>query len=292
MRPIRKRLPKRQQKHLSDKKTSAVPEDTSAAAPASPLKNEASEEDVSMSLREHLGELRTRLFRSLISVFVGFAAVFSFAPTIRGQIEIVLRKSLPPGGEITFIDLTEPFMVDMQLAFIMGIFAVSPYIFYQIWAFIAPGLYESERKYVVPVAICSALFFIAGGAFCYFVVIPFTYNFFIGYGSASAKPMITLANMFHNALRLFLAFGIIFEMPLFSFFLAKLHIITAARMRAWRKYAILAIFIIAALITPPDVYSQLLLAGPMILLYEISILIVAVSQPKTKPAATDTRAPA
>lgn len=263
----------------------AEPEAT-VPAPATP-KAEAdtgtpSVEEPSMSLWEHLAELRSRLFRCLIAIFAGFVGVFALAPKIRGHLESILQASFPSGGEIIFIDLTEPLMVDMQLAFTMGIFVASPYIFYQIWAFIAPGLYASERKYVVPVAFCSALFFIAGGAFCYFIVIPFTSQFFISYGSASAKPLITLSNMFRYALRFFLVFGIMFELPLFSFFLGKLGIVTAARMRAWRKYAILTNFIIAALLTPPDVYSQVLLAGPLILLYEISIIIVAVSQAKAK----------
>lgn len=276
MRPLRKRplklAPARGRPPAATEEIPPVPD--------AAKRGDSPDEEAPMSLWEHLTELRTRLVRCLVSIFAGFAGVFYFAPTIRGQIERVLRESLPAGGEITFIDLTEPFMVDMQLSLIVGVFVAAPYIFYQIWAFIAPGLYASERKYVVPIAACSALFFIAGGAFCYFVVIPFTYRFFIDYGSVSAKPMITLANMFQNALRLLIAFGVIFEMPLFSFFLAKLRVVTAARLRAWRKYAILAIFIIAALITPPDVYSQLLLAGPMLLLYELSILIVAVSQPK------------
>ncbi|CAK7011559.1 MAG: Sec-independent protein translocase protein TatCy [Desulfovibrio sp.] len=278
MPPIRRRPPhpKKLMRQTPPPATQPAPHE----AERPDTKRPETEDAASMSLGEHLKELRTRLFRCLISIFVAFAGTFYFAPQIRGQLEDVLRKALPPGGEITFIDLTEPFIVDMQLALVVGIFVASPYIFYQIWAFIAPGLYESERTYVVPIAACSALFFIAGGAFCYFVAIPFTYEFFIGYGSGSAKPLITLANMFRYALRLFLAFGIMFEMPLFCFFLAKLRILTATRMRAWRRYAILANFIIAALITPPEVYSQLLLAGPLILLYEISILVVAASQPK------------
>ena len=229
--------------------------------------------DATMSLREHLTELRTRLLRGVISIFVCFVGLFAFAPDIRGFLGTTLKKALPATGALTFTDVTEPFMVDMHLSFVLGFFLASPYIFYQIWAFIAPGLYESERKHVVPVALCSALFFIAGGAFCFFVVIPFTYSFFIGYGSDDATPLITLANMYRYTFKLMLAFGLVFEMPLFSFFLAKLRVITAARLRAWRKYAILANFIIAALITPPDVLSQLLLAGPLILLYEISILV-------------------
>lgn len=244
-----------------------------------------------MNLREHLAELRTRVLRCVISIFVCFAGVFYFAPAIRGVMETTLKAALPSGGEITFADITEPFIVDMRIALIVGLFVATPYIFFQIWAFIAPGLYESERKNVVPVAICSALFFIGGGVFCYFVVIPFTYSFFIGYGSGSAKPLITLANMFRFSLRLLLAFGIMFEMPLFSFFLARLRIITAARLRAWRRYAVLASFVVAALITPPDVYSQLLLTGPLILLYEISILVAAAAAPSKARAPKSEQAP-
>ena len=265
---------------------STVPEFKTVAEPQTETQPSQDEEkNNSMSLREHLSELRTRLLRSVISIFVCFIALFSFAPVIRGFIGSALKKNLPVSGALTFTDVTEPFMVDMHLSFVLGFFVATPYIFYQIWAFIAPGLYESERKYVIPVALCSALFFIAGGAFCFFVVIPFTYSFFIGYGSGEATPLITLANMYRYTFKLMLAFGVMFEMPLFSFFLTKLRIITAARLRAWRKYAILANFIIAALITPPDVLSQLLLAGPLILLYEISILVaqLAASSDQTAP---------
>lgn len=258
---------------------SAIPAEPSAAREAGPN----ADDDANMSLREHLSELRTRLLRCVVSVFVCFAGLFSFAPAVRGIMGAALRKALPASGTITFIDVTEPFMVDMHLAFVLGFCVASPYIFYQIWAFIAPGLYESERKHVVPLAFCSVLLFLAGSAFCFFVVIPFTYTFFIGYGSDEATPMITLANMYHYTFRLMLAFGLVFEMPLVSFFLATVRIVTAARLKAWRKYAILANFIIAALITPPDVLSQLLLAGPLILLYEVSILVAGFAAPDGAP---------
>lgn len=250
---------------------SAGPATDKAAGPDAEA--QAAEGGSAMSLTAHLAELRTRVLRCVIGIFVCFIGVFSFAPYIRGVMETTLKAALPSGGLIAFADITEPFMVDMHLAFVLAFFVSSPYIFYQIWAFIAPGLYESERRHVVPAAFCSALFFIAGGTFCYLVVIPFTYTFFIGYGNGEATPVIMLANMYRYALRLMLAFGVMFEMPLFSFFLAKLGIVTAARLRAWRKYAILANFIIAALITPPEVLSQLLLAGPLVLLYEISIMV-------------------
>ena len=237
----------------------------------------------SSPLHEHLVELRSRIIRCVFSVLIAFVCVFSCASHIRKMLEKTLLAALPPDGFITFADITEPFIVDMHLAFIFGLFVASPYIFYQIWAFIAPGLYESERKHVVPIALFSALFFIAGGAFCYLVIIPATYSFFIGYGESEAKPFITLANMYRYSFRLMLVFGIVFEMPLFSFFLAKFRIITAARLRAWRKYAILTNVIIAALVTPPDVLSQLLLAVPLIILYEVSIYIAAFAAPKSKP---------
>lgn len=283
-------VPQELASNVEDAASHALKESPASLDEDNEEKDEA--EGAHMSLREHLTELRSRLVRSVLGVMVGFVAVFSFAPSIRGIIESTLKATLPPGGEITFADLTEPFMVDMHLAFVLGSFVASPYIFYQIWAFIAPGLYESERKYVMPVALCSALFFIGGGAFCYFVVIPFTFKFFIGYGSGSAKPLITLANMYRFSLKLLLAFGIMFEMPLFSFFLTKLRIVTADRLRAWRKYAILVNFVVAALITPPDVLSQLLLAGPLILLYELSILVAKFAAPSRKKAETaETGAP-
>lgn len=278
MRPVR-----RSKKPRAAMPGPKAPEPAGELPPASPQASEQKSPDA-MPLREHLLELRSRLTRCVLSVFVAFVGLFSCAPFIRGIMEKTLKTALPPGGSIAFNDITEPFMVDMHLAFILGFFAASPYIFYQIWAFIAPGLYPEERKYVVPLALFSALFFIAGGAFCYIVVIPFTYSFFIGYGSGGATPLITLANMYRYSLKLILTFGIMFEMPLFSFFLAKLRVVTAARLRAWRKYAILANFIIAALITPPDVLSQLLLAGPLLLLYEISILVAAAAGPKQAKA--------
>ena len=236
-----------------------------------------------MSLRDHLLELRSRVLRCVVAVIIAFVGIFAYAPAIRGIMGKTLRAALPQDGAITFSEITEPFMVDMHLALVLGIFAATPYIFYQLWAFIAPGLYESERKHVVPMALCSAFFFIAGGMFCYLVVIPFTYNFFIGYGAGEAKPLITLANMYRFSLKLILTFGLIFEMPLLSFLLAKFRIITASRLRAWRKYAILGNFIIAALITPPDVLSQLLLAVPLILLYEVSIYVAAFAAPSPLP---------
>ncbi len=246
-----------------------------AEPPAEEEDTDSAEAVMQMSLREHLIELRGRLMRCVFAVLAGFIGIFYFAPMLRDILVAPLKNLMPPTWEISITSLTEPFLVDMRMALVLGIFAASPYIFYQIWAFIAPGLYASERKYVVPVALCSALFFIGGGAFCYFVVFPFGFEFFVDYAKKT-NSIITLANHYDFSLRLLLAFGAIFEMPLFCFFLARLGVVTAKKMRAWRKYAILSNFIIAAIITPPDVYSQLLMAIPLLLLYEFSILVAAV----------------
>ena len=156
-----------------------------------------------------------------------------------------------------------------------GVFVACPFLFYQIWAFIAPGLYEEEKKYIIPLALSSALFFVLGGVFCYFGVFPFAFEFFMSYSTDNIVAMLSINEYLSFALKMVLAFGLIFEMPLFSFFLARMGIITAQKMRDVRKYAILAIFVVAAILTPPDVFSQLMMAGPMLVLYEVSIWVAA-----------------
>ena len=165
------------------------------------------------------------------------------------------------------------FMFAMKVAFVAGVFVACPFLFYQIWAFIAPGLYEEEKKYIIPLALSSALFFILGGVFCYFGVFPFAFEFFMSYSTDNIVAMLSIDEYLSFALKMVLAFGLIFEMPLFSFFLARMGLITAQKMREVRKYAILAIFVVAAILTPPDVFSQLMMAGPMIVLYEVSIWV-------------------
>ena len=180
-----------------------------------------------------------------------------------------------PEGDSKFIytGVAEGFFVDMKVAFVAGVFVACPFLFYQIWAFIAPGLYEEEKKYIIPLALSSALFFILGGVFCYFGVFPFAFEFFMSYSTDNIVAMLSIDEYLSFALKMVLAFGLIFEMPLFSFFLARMGLITAQKMREVRKYAILAIFVVAAILTPPDVFSQLMMAGPMIVLYEVSIWV-------------------
>ena len=234
----------------------------------------------SMTLREHLLELRSRLLKAMLAIFLAFLACYGFADTIFEYLVLPLQKVMPEGNTMIFTGIPEGFLVEMYLAFVAGFFMATPVIFYQIWAFIAPGLYKEEKRYIVPIACLSAIFFIAGMAFCYFVAFPFVFQFFMTYSRGIVKAAPTMQQYFSFTIRLLFAFGIIFELPLFCFFLARLGIIKARQMRSCRKYAVVACFIIAAILTPPDVMSQLLMAGPLLLLYEISILVAAVSEKK------------
>ncbi len=233
-------------------------------------------EDRPMTLRDHLTELRKRITRSFLFVVLGFACCYPFAEQLFGLLLIPLIKVLPPDSKLIYTALPEAFFTYMKVAFVAGIFVASPLIFYQVWAFIAPGLYKEEKVFVLPVAFFSAFFFIAGGAFCFFIAFPFAFEFFMSYNVGRIQAMPSLNEYLSFVLQLLLAFGLIFELPLFVFFLARMGIITAAWMRKMRRYAVLVNVIVAAILTPPDVMSQMLMAGPLLLLYEFSIWIAVI----------------
>lgn len=265
----------------------APPRDLSEAVDrASQEEDAAAEGGRSMTLLDHLSELRVRLVRSLMALAVGFFACYGFAEELFNYLMIPLTRALPSGSKLIYTALPEAFFVYMQVALVAGAFLASPYLFYQIWMFIAPGLYDDEKRHVIPIAGASALFFVAGAAFCYFQVFPYAFEFFVGFATDTIAPMPKLDEYLGFTLKMLLAFGLIFEMPLFAFFLARLGLVTAQWMRKTRKYAILAIFIVAAILTPPDVFSQLMMAAPMLVLYEISILVAAVFG-KKKPGTED-----
>ncbi|MEG6505799.1 twin-arginine translocase subunit TatC [Nitratidesulfovibrio sp. 1201_IL3209] len=266
---------------------SAPPRDLSEAVDRAGKEEEAAAEGGrSMTLLDHLSELRVRLVRCLIALTVGFFACYGFAEELFNYLMIPLTRALPSGAKLIYTALPEAFFVYMQVALVAGAFLASPYLFYQIWAFIAPGLYDEEKRHIIPIAGASALFFVAGAAFCYFQVFPYAFEFFVGFATDTIAPMPKLDEYLGFTLKMLLAFGLIFEMPLFAFFLSRLGLVTAQWMRKTRKYAILAIFIVAAILTPPDVFSQLMMAAPMLVLYEISILVAAVFG-KKKPGADE-----
>lgn len=233
-------------------------------------------DDKTMGLLDHLNELRSRLIKSTLAIAAGFALCWSFVDPLFNLLLTPLLEVLPEGTHAQYTSLPEAFFTRMLIAFVAGAFVASPVIFYQIWAFIAPGLYDEEKRYILPLAFLSALFFIAGGLFCYFIVFPFAFRFFISYSTPEIVMTPKVSDYLSFTLKLIFAFGLIFEMPIFTFFLARLGLITAALMRKARKYAIVIIFILAAILTPPDVLSQLLMACPMLLLYELSIGVAAI----------------
>ncbi|EFL50998.1 Sec-independent protein translocase, TatC subunit [Solidesulfovibrio fructosivorans JJ]] len=225
-------------------------------------------------LLEHLVELRTRLVRCLIAVGVGFAACYAFAEKLLEILLHPLMQVMPGGSKLIATSLPETFFTVMKLALVAGAFVASPYIFYQLWKFVAPGLYKEERKIIIPVAVATAVFFVGGALFGYFVVFPFGFKFFVDYASDYITVMPTISAYFSLAVTLLFAFGIIFELPVFIFFLTSLGLVTTKTLRKFRRWAILLSFVVAAILTPtPDAVNQLLMAGPMVVLYELGIWV-------------------
>jgi sec-independent protein translocase protein TatC len=156
----------------------------------------------------------------------------------------------------------------------------SPYTLYQIWQFIAPGLYTSEKKYVIPFVFCSSAFFIGGSLFAYYVVFPFGFKFFLAFGTEHIRPMLTMKEYLSFSFKLLFAFGVIFELPIFMFFLGKIGMVNSKMLITQRKYAILLTFILAAFFTPPDIVTQIMMAIPLMFLYEVSIWVVKMGEKK------------
>ena len=240
-----------------------------------------------MSLLDHLEELRVRLVRVLIAAGVGFAICFAYAEKILELMLQPLKEVLPPSSTIQTTALTEGFFVSMKAAFVAGLFLASPVIFYQIWSFVAPGLYEEERKLAIPVALFTALCFISGAGFGYYVVFPFGFTFLANYASDIVTLNPKLSEYYSLALGLLFAFGIIFEMPVFIFFLARFGVVDHIWLRQKRRWAIVVFFVVAAVLTPtPDAVNQILMAAPMVVLYEISIWVAYFfGKKKRKPEA-------
>ena len=241
---------------------------------------EGAEDDVPMSILGHLNELRRRLFRIVIIVVLGFVAFYGVSEPLYAFLSAPLQACMPEGSKLIYTSPQGAFFTYMKVALVASLFGTSPFSFYQLWAFIAPGLYREEKRAVLPLAFFSSIFFLAGAAFCFFLVFPIAFQFFMGFATDTIVPMISVEEYLSFALKLLLAFGLVFEMPLFAYFLSRFGILTPDFMRRSRRYAILVIFIVAAILTPPDVFSQCLMAIPMLLLYEVSIYVSAMAYRK------------
>lgn len=238
-------------------------------------------EEHKMSLTEHLIELRKRLIRSVIILCIGFGVCYYYKDWIFDIITQPLTQVLPKNSYLIYTGLTEAFFVYMKLAFFASLIITSPFILYQIWKFISPGLLPKEKKYVVPFVLSSSLLFIGGILFGYFIVLPPAFEFFVSFNNKYLQAMISFKDYLSLFVTFLLGFGLSFELPIFIFFLTKLGIVNAKMLSKQRKYAILVIFIVAAILTPsPDALSQILMAIPLLFLYEVSIFVARFAEKK------------
>jgi sec-independent protein translocase protein TatC len=237
-----------------------------------------------LPLTAHLQELRKRLIVSFIAIGAGFILCYALAESIFNILAAPLLKVMPAGGSLIFISVAEAFFTYMKVAFIAGMILVSPFILYQIWAFVAPGLYQKEKRYVVPFVLGGSLFFAMGVLFGYYVAIPIGFKFLLGYATDFIKPMPSMKEYLSFSIKFLLAFGLVFEFPVVLVLLARIGVVDAKMLAHHRKYAILLIFIFAAVMTPPDLISQVLMALPLMALYELSILLSKLFGKKAEPA--------
>jgi sec-independent protein translocase protein TatC len=230
-------------------------------------------DDLRMPLLEHLKELRSRLIRCVITIGLGFVIAYFAADWLFAALTWPLRAAAH-GRNVLLIGtgVGEAFFTKIKVALIAGLFLASPAVFYEIWKFIAPGLYETERRMAKPFVLFATVFFVAGGYFCWAVVFKIGYAFFLSqYESIGVTPTIRISEYLAFSAKLLIAFAITFEMPIFAFFLTRLGMVDYRMMIRYIRYAVLAIFVVAVALTPPDMVSPFLLAIPLLLLYGLSI---------------------
>ena len=220
----------------------------------------------------HLEELRNRMVRCFIAVGVGFVVSFGFKEKLFQILVNPLIKVMEEGDTLVYTGLPEAFFTYLKVSLLAGIMVSSPILLYQFWMFVAPGLYHKERRMLIPIVILSTFFFVGGSLFGYFVVFPFGFKFFLGFATETIRPLPSMKEYLGFSAKLLLAFGLVFELPLVLTFLARLGVVSVDFLKKNRKYALLLFFVGAAILTPPDVITQVMMALPLILLYEISIL--------------------
>jgi len=223
-------------------------------------------------LLSHLRELRTRVIHALLGVAIAFAPMAFFARRLYHFFAAPLLHLMPAGSTMIATEVASPFLVPFKLAAVLAFFAALPWVLYQVWAFVAPGLYRNERKLIVPLLISSTGLFYAGVAFAYFVVLPVVFRFFVNVAPEGVSVMTDVSKYLDFVLKLFLAFGVTFETPVAIVLLVWTGFVTPQQLAARRDYVLVGVFIAAAILTPPDVLSQTLLAVPTYLLYEVGIL--------------------
>lgn len=245
--------------------------------------------EVTMPLTAHLEELRWRVVRALIAVMIAFVGCFYFSDRV---FELLTQPLLGLGDstvQLIGTGITEAFFTRLKVSFIAAVFVASPMIFFQAWGFIEPGLIDNERRLAIPFVIAATFFFMSGAAFCYRYVFPVGYAFFLEeYANIGVAPQIRISEYLSFASRLLLAFGVTFEMPVVTFFLARVGMVDHHTLIGWFRYAIVIVFVVAAVLTPgPDIASQMLMAGPLLVLYVVSIGVAFVFRRRKPAPATD-----
>ena len=241
------------------------------------------EEGIQETFLTHLFELRDRLIKSVAALLIVFLGLVYWAPDIFHLFSKPLLDALPNGGRMIVTDVTGSFFVPMKVTMLVAFLGALPVIMYQLWAFIAPGLYKHERQLILPIVTSSYILFIAGMAFAYFLVFPTVFQFMAHYNAPLGADMATDIDKYLSfAMTTFLAFGLTFEVPVVVVVLVKLGMVRIKKLKEIRPYIIVAAFVIAAVVTPPDVLSQLLLAVPLCLLYELGILVARFYEPKSE----------
>jgi len=235
-----------------------------------------------MPFLDHLEELRWRILKSLIAVFVGALLCFFLSDHLM-DVLVAPAQSLDTPPKLIFLKPVGMFLVRLEASLVGGIVLGLPVVLYQIWSFVAPGLLERERRYIPAILVVSILCFGTGVLLAYFVVIPIALRFMIGMATDYVEPQFDINKYIGFMLRLLVAFGVVFELPVFSYFLSKMGILTPQFLRRSRRYAVVVVVVVAAVLTPPDVISQILMAGPLLLLYEMSILVSAAVHRKGTP---------
>lgn len=224
----------------------------------------------------HLVELRDRLLRAIIAIVVVLLALFPWAKDIYAILAKPLLAVLPQGATMIATDVTGTFLVPLKVTALAAFVVALPYVLWQAWAFVAPGLYQHEKRLAVPVIVSSCFFFLVGMAFAYFFVFPIAFGFFAGYAPVGVQMMTDIDKYLSFVITMFIAFGLTFEMPVVVIVLVRLRIVTIERLKAARPYVIVGAFVLGAIFTPPDVISQLMLAIPLWLLYELGIVLARV----------------
>lgn len=236
------------------------------------MSDDIPENDQQMPLVSHLTELRSRLLRCVAAVFLIFLCLFYFSQKIYTFVSAPLRVLLPEGATMIATDVASPFLTPFKLTMMVALFVSMPFILYQIWGFIAPGLYKHEKRVAVPLLVSSIFLFYAGMAFAYFVVFPLIFHFFASVTPDGVSMMTDITSYLDFVMTLFFAFGVAFEIPVAVVLLVWIGIVDVAYLKKIRPYVVIGCFVVGMILTPPDIFSQTLLAVPMWLLYEAGVL--------------------